>query len=50
MNKKAIGLLLAMGMAASLAACGGGETAPPAAGESPAMSPPAASPSPTTSP
>jgi ABC-type glycerol-3-phosphate transport system substrate-binding protein len=49
MNKKAIGLLLAMGMAASLAACGGGETAPPAAGESPATSP-AASPSPTTSP
>jgi ABC-type glycerol-3-phosphate transport system substrate-binding protein len=49
MNKKAIGLLLAMGMAASLAACGGGETAPPATGESPATSP-AASPSPTTSP
>jgi ABC-type glycerol-3-phosphate transport system substrate-binding protein len=44
MNKKAIGLLLALGMAASLAACGGGETTPPA-GESPAMSP-----SPTTSP
>lgn len=53
MNKKAIGLLLALGMAASLAACGGGDTTTPAAGESPAMSPgesPAMSPSPSTSP
>lgn len=48
MNKKAIGLFLALGMAASLAACGGGETTPPAT-ESPAMSP-GMSPAPTTSP
>jgi len=51
MNKIAIGLLLALGMAASLTACGGGDTTTPA--ESPAMSPgesPAMSPSPTTSP
>lgn|GEM_PF-2626371 len=49
MQKKVIGLLLAMGVAASLAACGGG-TAPT---ESPAMSPgesPAMSPAPTTTP
>lgn len=49
MHKKVIGLLLAMGVAASLAACGGGTT--PA--ESPAMSPgesPAMSPAPTTTP
>jgi ABC-type glycerol-3-phosphate transport system substrate-binding protein len=45
MTKKAIGLLLALGMVASLTACGGGETAPPAGGESPAASP-AATPSP----
>jgi ABC-type glycerol-3-phosphate transport system substrate-binding protein len=53
MNKKAIGLLLALGMAASLAACGGGDTTTPATGESPAMSPgmsPAPSASPSTSP
>lgn len=45
MHKKVIGLLLAMGVAASLAACGG----PPAPAESPAMSP-AESPAPTTTP
>lgn len=45
MQKKVIGLLLAMGVAASLAACGGG-TAPT---ESPAESP-AMSPAPTTTP
>jgi ABC-type glycerol-3-phosphate transport system substrate-binding protein len=51
MNKKAIGLLLALGMAASLAACGGGDTTTPATGESPAMSPGTSpSASPTTSP
>ena len=54
MNKKAIGLLLALGVAASLTACGGGgDTTTPAAGESPAMSPgmsPGTSPSPSTSP
>ncbi|NJR39496.1 MAG: hypothetical protein HC781_12615 [Leptolyngbyaceae cyanobacterium CSU_1_4] len=51
MNKKAISLLLALGMAASLAACGGGDTTTPATGESPAMSPEMSpSPSPTTSP
>ncbi len=44
MHKKVIGLLLAMGVAASLVACGGGTT--PA--ESPAD--PAMSPSPTTTP
>ena len=49
MNKKAIGLLLALGVAATLAACGGGDTTTPAAGESPAMSP-GMSPSPSTSP
>lgn len=49
MNKIAIGLFLALGMAASLTACGGGDTTTPAAGESPASSP-AMSPSPSTSP
>jgi ABC-type glycerol-3-phosphate transport system substrate-binding protein len=46
MSKKAIGLLLALGLTAVLSACGGGggETTPPA--ESPAGSPPAESPSP----
>jgi ABC-type glycerol-3-phosphate transport system substrate-binding protein len=48
MNKKAIGLLVVLGLTATLAACGGGGTT---GGESPAASPsesPAASP--TTSP
>jgi predicted small lipoprotein YifL len=47
MNKKAIGLLVVLGLTATLAACGGGGTA-----ESPAASPDAMSPSasPTTSP
>jgi hypothetical protein len=50
MTKKAIGLFLALGMAASLTACGG-ETTPPAGGASPDAAPSAApSPSPTTSP
>jgi hypothetical protein len=46
MNKKAIGLLLALGLAGILAACGGGgdttapEESPAAAPESPAASPP----------
>jgi hypothetical protein len=42
MTKKAIGLFLALGMAASLVACGGTTTTPTES--------PAASPSPTTSP
>lgn len=47
MNKKAIGLLMILGLTATLAACGGGAEAP-AGGASPdAMSPSA---SPTTSP
>ena len=55
MNKKAIGLLMILGLTATLAACGGGAEAP-AGGSSPdAMSPatsPAMSPSasPTKSP
>jgi ABC-type glycerol-3-phosphate transport system substrate-binding protein len=47
MTKKVIGLLLSLGVVATLAACGG-ESAPPAGGASPEASP--ASPSPTTSP
>jgi len=46
MNKKAIGLLMILGLTATLAACGGGAEAP-AGGSSPAMSPamsPSASP------
>ncbi|MBW4660045.1 MAG: hypothetical protein KME15_15325 [Drouetiella hepatica Uher 2000/2452] len=45
MNKKAIGLLMILGLTATLAACGGGAEAP--AGSPDAMSPSA---SPTTSP
>ncbi|NJO41168.1 MAG: hypothetical protein HC769_03010 [Cyanobacteria bacterium CRU_2_1] len=51
MNKKAIGLLLVLGLTATLAACGGGTTdtgteSPEASPESPAESPASPSPSP----
>jgi ABC-type glycerol-3-phosphate transport system substrate-binding protein len=49
MTKKAIGLLLTLGMVATLAACGG-ETTPPAGGSMSPEASPSASPSPTTSP
>jgi hypothetical protein len=56
MKKTAIALLLGLGLAASLTACGGGETSAPsspaASPEAPAASPasPAASPSASPSP